>query len=376
MTLSTAGSAGWAQSSRDSNLAHGRVAHLRHGINLSEWFAQVYDQKGYTKEHFETWTTAQDIALIKAMQFDHVRLGVNPQPMFRQKQADRIPEDYLGYLDAAVKMILDQGLAVIIDIHPDSDFKERLATDNEFVEQFADFWRALAKHYSSWNPDLVFFEVLNEPEFRDRYRWEGVQAKLAAAIREGAPANTIIVAGANWSADNELLFIEPLRDPNIIYNFHFYEPHVFTHQGATWSTNFVHHLKDLPYPSNPENVQQAAALVPDAVNRLQVIRYGMDRWNAGRIDEEISQIAAWGKRWNVLLTCNEFGVYRKAGLPKDRAAWISDVRTTLEKYGIGWTMWDYSGGFAVVLKQEGRTIPDELTIHALGRTIPQGQPQK
>jgi endoglucanase len=376
MMLSSAGSAAFGQTSQDSNLPRGRAARLRHGINLSEWFAQVYDQKGYTKEHFETWTTAQDIALIKAMQFDHARLSVNPQPMFRQKQADRIPEDYLGYLDAAVKMILDQGLAVIIDIHPDSDFKEKLATDNEFVEQFADFWRALAKHYSSWNPDLVFFEVLNEPEFRDRYRWEGVQSKLAAAIREGAPANTIIVAGANWSADNELLFIEPLRDPNIIYNFHFYDPHVFTHQGANWSTNFVHYLKDLPYPSNPENVQQAAALVPDAVNRLLVIRYGMDRWNAGRIDEEISQIAAWGKRWNVLLTCNEFGVYRKAALPKDRAAWIFDVRTTLEKYGIGWTMWDYSGGFAVVLKQEGHTIPDELTIQALGRTIPRGQPQK
>ena len=374
-TLSYAGSTALAETPQDSKLAERRAAHLRHGINLSEWFAQVYDQKGYTKEHFETWTTAQDIALIKAMQFDHVRLSVNPQPMFHRKQADRIPEDYLGYLDAAVKTILDQGLAVIIDIHPDSDFKENLASDNEFVEQFTDYWRALARHYSSWNPDLVFFEVLNEPEFHDRYRWEGVQSKLAVAIREGAPANTIIVAGANWSSDNELLFIEPLRDLNIIYNFHFYDPHVFTHQGANWSTNFVHYLKDLPYPSTPENVRQAAALVPDAVNRLLVIRYGMDRWNAGRIDEEISQIAAWGKRWMVPLICNEFGVYRRAALPKDRAAWISDVRTTLEKYDIGWTMWDYSGGFAVVLKQEGRTIPDELTVKALGRTMPQRQPQ-
>src|SRR5271169_1171835 len=100
-----------------------RLAHLRHGINASEWFAQVYDPKGYTKEHFDTWNTAQDIALIKAIDFDHVRLSVNPQPMFRRRQADRIPPDYLGYLDAAVKMILDQGLAVVIDIHPDSDFK-------------------------------------------------------------------------------------------------------------------------------------------------------------------------------------------------------------------------------------------------------------
>ena len=103
---------------------------------------------------------------------------------------------------------------------------------------------------------------------------------------------------------------------------------------------------------------------------------GLDRWNAARIDEEIGQIAAWGKRRNVPLTCNEFGVYRKSAQPKDRAAWISDVRTTLEKYGIGWTMWDYSGGFALVVKQEGRAVPDELTVKALGRAMPQVQPQR
>jgi aryl-phospho-beta-D-glucosidase BglC (GH1 family) len=360
----------FAQSSMDANVAQRRAARLRHGINLSEWFAQVYDPKGYTKEHFETWNTAQDIALIKAMGFDHVRLSVNPQPMFRHKQADRIPADYLGYLDTAVKTILDHDLAVIIDIHPDSDFKEKLAADNDFVEQFADYWRALARHYSSMSPDLVSFEILNEPEFRDRYRWQGVQAKLAVAIREGAPQHTIIVAGAYWSSESELLFFDPLHDANIVYNFHFYDPHIFTHQGATWSTNYVHYLKNLPYPSTPENVQQAAALIPDAVNRLQAIHYGLDRWNAARIDGEIGQVAAWAKRWNVPVTCNEFGVYRETANPQDRAAWISDVRTTLEKYGIGWTMWDYSGGFGVVTKKDGRTTPDEVTLKALGLKMP------
>jgi endoglucanase len=356
---------------QDSSLAHRRAAHLRYGINLSEWFAQVYDPKGYIKEHFETWNTAQDIALIKAMNFDHVRLSINPQPMFHRNQADRIPADYLAYLDAAVKMILDQGLAVILDMHPDSDFKQKLVADDSFVEQFEDFWRAFARHYAGTNPDLVFFEILNEPEFRDRYRWEGVQSRLAAAIREGAPAHTIIVAGANWSADNELLFTEPLHDPNIIYNFHFYDPHVFTHQGATWTTNFQHYLADLPYPSTPENVRAAAHLVPDAVNRLSVIRYGLDRWDRARIDAEFDEVAAWGKRWNVPLTCNEFGVYRKTANPQSRAAWISDVRSSLEKHNIGWTMWDYTGGFAVVVKQNGQPQVDELTVKALGRTLPQ-----
>jgi endoglucanase len=370
-----AAQASYGQSDAGAGAVQRHLQHLRHGINLSEWFAQVYDPKGYTKEHFEAWTTAQDIGLIKTMGFDHVRLSVNPQPMFRRKQADRIPADYLGYLDAAVKMILDQGLAVIIDIHPDSDFKEKLSADNEFVEQFEDYWRALARHYSSTNPDLVSFEILNEPEFHDRYRWQGVQAKLAVAIREGAPQHTIIVAGAYWSSENELLFFDPLRDPNIIYNFHFYDPHIFTHQGATWSTNYVHYLKELPYPSTPENVQAAAALIPDAVNRLAAIHYGLDRWNASRIDSEIGQVAAWAKRWNVAVTCNEFGVYRKTANPQDRAAWISDVRTTLDKYGMGWTMWDYSGGFGVVTKQEGHpAVADVVIVKALGLKMPPAAP--
>src|SRR5260370_12415267 len=92
-------------------------------------------------------------------------------------------------------MILVRGLAVIIDIHPESDFKQKLGTDDSLVEQFADYWRALARHYSTTNPELVSFEILNEPEFHDRYRWQGVQAKLAVAVREGGPQHTVVVAG-------------------------------------------------------------------------------------------------------------------------------------------------------------------------------------
>ena len=50
--------------------------------------------------------------------------------------------------------------------------------------------------------------------------------------------------------------------------------------------------------------------------------------------------------------------------------WISDVRTTLERHGMGWTMWDYSGGFGVVTKSGGKTLPDETTLHALGLHFP------
>ncbi len=355
---------------QDASVAFRRAQTLRHGINLSHWFAQVYDAKGYNKEHFDSYDTAQDMALIKAMGFDHVRFTLNCEPMFRRGQADHIPAEYLAMVDGAVSMILKNNLAVIIDIHPESDFKQKLASDDNFVEQFEDYWRSLAKHFSNLDPDKVFFEILNEPEFKDRYRWMGVQARLARAIREGAPHHTIIAAGANWSSSNELLSLEPLRDANVIYNFHFYDPHIFTHQGATWATNFNHYLSNLPYPSTPENVAAAHAQVPDAVNQQAVERYGLDHWNAARIEAEIAEVAAWGKRWNVPLTCNEFGVYRGTSNPADRAAWLHDVRAALEKYNIGWTMWDYAGGFSVVNRKDGQTTADELTVKALGLTVP------
>src|SRR5580658_7018312 len=345
-----------------------RLAHLRHGINISAWFAQVYDTRGYTKEHFQNWTTAEDVALIKSMGFDHVRLSVNPQPLMVSHKPDEIPAEYLGYLDAAVKMILDRGLAVVIDLHPDSDFKARLAKEDSFVQEFADFWRVLARHYLTWDAERVSFEILNEPEFSDRYRWSGVQAKLAAAIREGAPRHTMIATGARWSDDDDLVFIEPLRDPNVIYNFHFYEPHIFTHQGANWGAYFWHWVKGLHYPSSPESAAKVAAGVPDAVDRLAVIRYGQEHWDAARIDAEIAQVAEWARQHGVPVVCNEFGVYREYADPRDREAWIHDVRTALERQGMGWTLWDYSGSFGVVTKKDGRNVADEITLRALGLT--------
>ena len=356
-----------------SSVLPSRVARLRRGINASEWFAQVYDKRGYTKEHFQNWTNTEDIALIKSMGFDHVRLSVNPQPMMADHRPEEISAEYLGYLDSAVKMILDHGLAVVIDLHPESDFKARLAKDDTFVQEFSDFWRALARHYSSWDADRVFFEILNEPELSDRFRWYGVQAKLAAAIREGAPQQTIIATGARWSDDDELVFIEPLRDPDVIYNFHFYEPHIFTHQGATWGTYFWHWVKGLHYPSSPESAAKTAAGVPDAVDRLAVIRYGQDHWDAARIDAEVSQVADWAGKRGVSVVCNEFGVYRAYAEPHDREAWIHDVRAALEQHGMGWAMWDYSGSFGLVSKRDGQTAVDDMTVLALGLNPPSGR---
>jgi hypothetical protein len=120
------------------------------------------------------------------------------------------------------------------------------------------------------------------------------------------------------------------------------------------------------YPSNAESAERAAALVPDEVDRLQVIRYGQEHWDATRIESEMKQAADWARRHGVPLVCNEFGVYREYADPQDRAVWLHDVRTALEHNGIGWTMWDYSGSFGVVTKKDGKTVADDGALRALG----------
>jgi len=124
-----------------SGVAQRRASHLRHGINLSEWFQAGGDPNGLTKQHFDSAITDADLALIQAMGFDHVRLCINPMPMFRRGQADQIPADYLDYLDAAVKMILAHGLAVEMDIS--STAWRRMTAMSRTLRIFGTAWRSI-----------------------------------------------------------------------------------------------------------------------------------------------------------------------------------------------------------------------------------------
>jgi hypothetical protein len=200
----------------------------------------------------------------------------------------------------------------------------------------------------------------------DGYRWYGIQGKLIAAIRAGAPNHTIIASGHRWSGLSEMLFLEPYSDTNIIYNFHFYEPFAFTHQGATWAGPNLPFYKNVPYPSSPEAVKPVLGTIEDEPARYNLLRYGEDRWDAARIDRELGLAAEWAAKRHVYITCNEFGAFRKVVRPADRVAWLHDMRVALEKHEIGWTMWDYAGGFAAVNKTNGQAERDPELLKALG----------
>jgi len=107
--------------------------------------------------------------------------------------------------------------------------------------------------------------------------------------------------------------------------------------------------------------------VPDPAARYALEHYWLDHWDAHRIKLQIDAAAAWGRKHNAPLICNEFGVYREHADEQSRMNWIRDARTAFEADGIGWTMWDYRGGFGVVWKEDGQpTRVDEKVVEALG----------
>jgi hypothetical protein len=357
-------------------LAFQRATHLRHGINASMWFAQ--SPQDYSAARTDRYIDNADIQLIARLGFDHVRLSIDPTPLTRQPVgADGLNAEFLGRIDRAMDQMLASGLAVIVDVHPEEPYKFSLRTGTDGVAHFEAMWAALAAHYATRNPGMIFFEVMNEPEVEDDFRWQGIEAQTIAVIRKSAPQNTILAVGAHWDSLQDLLHLTPFADGNLIYNFHFYEPYEFTHQGAGWATGWWRYTHGVPYPASDRTaadqatmaqvLQEIPATGAGAADRLELERYFLNDWNARHIRLLLDAAAQWGKAHGVPIVCDEFGAFRDHSQPAARAQWIHDVRTALEADGMGWTMWDYRGNFGVVTKAEGQAaVPDPIVVKALG----------
>jgi endoglucanase len=346
-----------------NDLAFQRAKHLRHGINTSNWFAQSND---YSVERLRTFTTADDIRLIHQLGFDHIRVSIDADPLLAWQRKQPNGTAFMEELDSIVKLAVEQKLAVVIDVHPQTRYKQSLLQGDEPVQHFAMLWRSLATHFAPFDSEFVFFEIMNEPEQPDTYRWQGIQALVAEQIRSAAPNNTIIAGGARWSGLEDLLPLQPLALPNIIYTFHDYDPFAFTHQGATWTDPAVQPLREVPYPSTPENVAKNLEQEPTLAGQFFVQQYGLARWDAHRIDVTLSFAERWSQLHQAPIYVGEFGVHRPYADPAARAQWLRDMRTMLEKHHLGWAMWDYQDNFGAVTKKDGHTTPDPAVIEALG----------
>jgi endoglucanase len=266
----------------DLKTAFARAQHLKRGINVSHWFSQ--NAQDYSAHHTDTETTPEDIAIIAKLGFDNVRLSVDATPLEQYPRgADGLNAEFMTRLDRALDTILADGMAVQVDLHPEEAYKQGIRANNVSVDRLVQLWRRLAAHYANRDPERVFFEIMNEPEENDPYRWAGMQARVAAAIREAAPRHTIIATGPNYSDIVDLLTQHPLPDGNVIYNFHFYDPHEFTHQGAAWGAPYWIYEHGIPYPPTEDSMQELVKQVPDLADRYKLENYWLDHWDAHRI---------------------------------------------------------------------------------------------
>jgi aryl-phospho-beta-D-glucosidase BglC (GH1 family) len=362
--------AGVALSSADAgaqdgaSLAASRAQHLSRGINTSLWFAQSPGR--YTVERLRNFTTTDDIVLIHQLGFDHIRLSIDPEPLVGWQRNSAEGAQFMAELDRVVGAALEQKLAVVIDLHPESRYKQQLLQGSGPVERFGSLWQSVAKHFAGLDPNMVFFEIMNEPEQPDPYRWQGIESFVAGQIRAVAPQHTIIAGGAKWSGLDDLMLLEPIGYDNVIYTFHDYEPFAFTHQGATWTDSAVQPLRGVPYPSTPENVAANMLQEPTLAGQLFVQQYGLARWDAQRVDATIGFAERWSKAHHAPVYCGEFGVHRPYADGAMRAQWLRDMRVAFERHHIGWAMWDYQDSFGVVTKKNGTTTPDAAIVDALG----------
>jgi hypothetical protein len=285
-----------------------------------------------------------------------------------QRSGDIIEEN-AAHVFAAIDRFHRSGLLVIVDLQ-NSDRAAEL--DPAWQDAFARFWGLFAARLANLDPEKTILEIINEPVFSHREdEWNPLNARLAAVIRSKAPQHTIITAGVNWGGIDGLKKLNVLADKNVIYSFHFYDPFIFTHQGATWTDPRVRPLSAVPYPSSPEAVAPllpALASSPDSQKMLEA--YGKSNWNKEKLTKRFQEAIDWGAINQVPIYCGEFGAFAVYCKPEHRANWFRDLGSILAQNSIGWAVWGWDDTFGLSRKlNNGAVEVDTMVAKALALKI-------
>ena len=346
---------------------------LSKGVNLSNWFND-YSEPGQFGSRF----SLSKLQFIKNHGFTYVRIPIGVTILFNSAQPGELNSTNLTYVDAAIGNCIKAGLGVTINLHPlSNDADIQLATDPGFSDKIAAYWKTVAAYFKKYSPDKLFFEVYNEPHAsaaglttQGYGWWQPVQEKMIKAIREATPDHSIIVGGEGWNGINGLIQLTPYNFEHLIYTFHFYDPFLFTHQGASWAGwQPAIDARNVPYPSSPEAVAPVIAGSTNTELNNNLYWYGAQRYNIDSLDRWIKVAYEWAKSKNVKLIANEFGSYKEYAPRQSRLNFLHDVRTVFEKYKIGWAMWDCDEGFGWInypTYNRNNAVADTDVLQALG----------
>lgn len=311
---------------------------FQHGINLGGWLSQCANM---TEEHLNTFITAADLQAIARMGFDHVRLPVDYDAIEDENGSDI--ESGLRHVDDCVRWCAENGLHMLLDLHkargysfdPSAKNDDKLSFfSNEALQaDFIALWQRLAARYGS--QPHVAFDLLNEVvPVEVAESWNDIAERAITAIRPLAPDTWLLVGGVRYNNVQSVPMLRKPHDDRVVYNFHCYDPLLFTHQNAGW----VPRLKGLRavYPDAPAHYarigQERDSAVP-GMDQLQEL-------GPQFFELLFADAIRYAEQNGAPLYCGEYGVIDQA----DTASaihWLRDITTVFERHGIGRALWSY-----------------------------------
>ena len=315
------------------------------GTNLGGWLSQF---DAYDPEHFRSFITRDDIQRIREFGFDHVRVPVNYE-IFEDEEGNEKEEGY-SYIDNCLTWCKEAGLNLILDLHrafgytfdPLDDTivdKKAFFYDEGMQSRFLGLWERFA---GRWGSDpAVAFELMNEivsPEVKEE--WNEVADRAVTVIRKSAEKTPIIIGGVNYNHVLNVADLRPPRDENIIYNFHCYEPLIFTHQKAYWVPEMPPELT-VEYPDTVESYREKSMVLMEA-HRSGIERKEITALDASFFTTLFQPAVDAAEKNNAPLYCGEYGVIDRAPV-ESTARWLHDIHAAFAAFGIGHAWWNYKG---------------------------------
>jgi endoglucanase len=292
-----------------------------------------------SEKHFE---------LAAAAGFDHVRLPARFSAPERTdvKPPYAVKDDFMKRVDWAVDQALAHHLSVIIDLH---HFAEMNSDPNANKERLYAIWRQVSAHFAK-RPAEVAFEVLNEPTDKlEPKLLNEITRQSIKIMRAKNPQRLIFADSYFWANAKRLAELDLPKDPNVVAEFHMYEPILFTHQGAPWMDP-PFQTRGVIFPGPPAT---PVTPLPEAAKQAWVSDWfnGYDSKPLAEnpsgpkavfdyFDFATNYVKATGKR----VYLGEFGAIDHAD-QQSRENYVWLVRTEAERRGIGWAYWDDGGKF-------------------------------
>ncbi len=324
------------------------------GVNLTGWFqvdnARQIQFAKYTKE---------DFIRIKSLGCDVIRLPINLHFMTNGSPDYVIDPLFFDFLDQAVDWAEELQIHLLLDNH---SFDPNVDTQPSIETILLKVWPQMATHYKD-RSDYVYYEVLNEPHGISTAAWCQIQQHVIDAIRAIDTKHTIVVGPSGYNSYNELQNMPVYTDTNLIYTFHFYDPFMFTHQGATWTSN-MQDLSGVPFPYAASKMPATPASAKGTWVESSLHNYVNDG-TVSKVKQWLDVAVNFKNTRNVNLFCGEFGVYIPNSPSVDRVYWYDVVRKYLEEKGISRTTWDYQGGFGLFKKGSNELFDYDLNTDLL-----------